>query len=138
MQERPRIAVWLRRTAARIPLSPRSWSTHLSAKRHGRKDILILLRVVCVSGGESLDATGRFGQAGYFARLLRRPIGEQFVQVLAVAFLRSELLAYRLGKHPHRRSDLELVVVFAQKIDDFPVVGRQLEALQFGDAVCNV
>jgi len=57
-----------------------------------------------------LHAARGLGQARDLARLLRRAVGEELVEVLAVAFVGSEFLADRLGEHAHRRSDLELVV----------------------------
>jgi hypothetical protein len=69
--------------------------------------------IVHLVGG--LDATGGLGQARDLAGLLGRAIGEQVVQVFAVALFLAELFADGLGQHAHSWSDLVLVVVLAQE-----------------------
>src|SRR5664280_3571161 len=83
------------------------------------------------------DAAGRLGQAGDLARLLGRAVWEQLVEVLAVALVRPELLADRLGQHAHRRGDLVLVVVVAKEVDDLPVAGGHLDVLDLCDVGCG-
>src|SRR3972149_8613309 len=93
-------------------------------------------------GGEtpffSSDAPGRFRQPRDLAGLLGRAVREQLIQVLAVALVRAELLADRLGEHAYRRRDLVLVVVLAQEVDDLPVVRTHLHVFHFRDLVRDV
>src|SRR3989344_12101 len=80
----------------------------------------------------ALDAARRFRQAGVLTRLLRRSVGEQLVQVLAVALVRTELLADGLGQYAHGGSDLVLFVIFTQEVDHFPMVLGQVAIVDLG------
>src|SRR5690606_16838897 len=87
-------------------------------------------RRACVS-----DAARRLGQPGVLARLLGGTVGEQLVQVLAVALVLAELLADRLGQHANRRRDLVLLVILAQEVDYCPGSVGQIAVGDLGHLV---
>src|SRR3989339_1234570 len=91
-----------------------------------------------LESSQESDATGGLGQAGNLAGLFGRAIGEEVVQVLAVAFFFAKFFANGLGQDPHGGGNLVLVVVLAQEVDDFPVVVRERHFFFFGQVSCGL
>ena len=86
-----------------------------------------------VSHQETSNAARWLGQAGDLAGLFRRTIGEQFVEVLGVALLRTHGFLDRLGQNPDRRRDLIFLVIITQEIHDFPMIVAHFDVFALGD-----
>ena len=82
--------------------------------------------------GGFLDALHRLGQAGNLGGLLGRPLGEQLVEVAAVALLRAVLFLHRLDQGADGGGGVELQIEGPHEAHHFPVRLLQHYALLLG------